>query len=181
MAQGVDPDARLVGLHPTFSGDGKSWFRDSRGELHRKWPEGSFAALAKQLVERSRTQGIKLAVLIDALPEEREFGESIVARSDGAITLLSAPPDFQRYKGLLSLLDVMVTPNTGPMHIAAALGTPLVALFSGWDPLDCGPVMDPDSYHVLRAEDTACPEKGLSAIEPSTAADAVWDLLGQKA
>jgi heptosyltransferase I len=176
-ASGVDPDARLVGLHPTFSGDGNSLFRDSRGELHRKWPEDSFAALAKLLVERSRTQGLNLVVLIDALPEEREFGESIVARSEGAITLLSAPPDFQRYKGLLSLLDVMVTPNTGPMHIAAALGTPLVALFSGWDPLDCGPFMDPDSYHVLRAEDTACPEEGLSAIEPFKAADAVWDLL----
>ncbi len=178
-AHGVDPDARLVGLHPTFSGDGNSLFSDSRGELHRKWPGDSFASLAKLLVERSHSRGLKLAVVIDALPEEKEHGESIVARSDGAITLLSALPDFQRYKGLLSLLDVMVTPNTGPMHIAAALGTPLVALFSGWNPLDCGPFMDPDSYHVLRAEDTTCSERGLSAIEPSAAADAVWALLDQ--
>jgi len=176
---GVDPQARLVGLHPTFSGDGKSLFRDAKGEQHRKWPGDSFAALARQLTERADAEGLNLAVVIDALPEEKEYGESIVTRSGGSITLLSAPPDFQRYKGLLCVLDVVVTPNTGPMHIAAALGTPLVALFSGWDPQDCGPFMEPGLCRVLRAEDTASPEKGLSAIEPGAVADAAWALLEQ--
>ncbi len=96
-------------------------------------------------------------MVIDALPEEVKYVQPIVEQSGGAITLLAAPPAFQRYKGFLSLLDVLVTPNTGPMHMAAALGTPLVALFSRWSPEDCGPYMDPARYLVLRAEDTAQP------------------------
>jgi ADP-heptose:LPS heptosyltransferase len=33
---------------------------------------------------------------------------------------------------VLERLAVLVTPNTGPMHFAAAVGTKVVALFSGW-------------------------------------------------
>jgi ADP-heptose:LPS heptosyltransferase len=56
------------------------------------------------------------------------------------------------------------------MHVAAAVGTPVVALFSGWDPADCGPYAPPERVRVLRAEDTPHPERGLAAIS----ADAVF-------
>ena len=108
-------------------------------------------------------------------------GDAVAARSAGTVKLLVAPPDFQRYKGLLSRLDVLVTPNTGPMHIAAALDTPLVALFSNWSPADCGPYMDPQRCMVLRAEDTAEPDRGLAAITPESVATAVLDLLRRTA
>ncbi len=173
---GVDPAARLVGLHPTFSGTGLPFFRDRRGNRHRKWPAESFAELARILAERARTRNLNLALLVDALPGERKFVQPIIEGSGGEITLLTAPPDFQRYKGFLSLLDVLVTPNTGPMHMAAALGTPLVALFSRWDPADCGPYMDPARFRVLRAEQTGEPKLGLAAIQPETVAGAVFDL-----
>jgi ADP-heptose:LPS heptosyltransferase len=174
---GVDSDARLVALHPTFSGTGLPLFRDRQGLRHRMWPGESFARLARLLVDRAGSRGEKLAVVIDALPEEVKYVQPIVEQSGGAITLLAAPPAFQRYKGFLSLLDVLVTPNTGPMHMAAALGTPLVALFSHWSPEDCGPYMDPARYLVLRAEETAQPELGLAAIAPESVAEAVEGLL----
>ena len=103
--------------------------------------------------------------------------EEIVRESGNAITLLSAQPDFERYKGLLKSLDVLVTPNTGPMHIASAVGTPVVALFSGWSVEECGPFVPPEQCRVLTAEATRHPERGLSAIEPEVVADAVFDIL----
>jgi ADP-heptose:LPS heptosyltransferase len=175
---GVDPAATLVGLHPTFSGAGLPWLRDRRGNRHRLWPPDAFAELARLLAGQARSSVRPLAIVIDSLPGDTDRARMIADRSGGAVTVLSAPPDFQRYKGLLSLLDVLVTANTGPMHMAAALGTRLVALFSGWQPADCGPYTDPATYRVLQAEDTAHPSRGLAAIAPGDVAAAVWDVLG---
>jgi ADP-heptose:LPS heptosyltransferase len=174
---GVDPAARLVGMHPTFSGAGLPFFRDREGLRHRMWPPAHFAELARLLAAEPAADGRPIAVVIDALPDEKRLIEPIVTASGGAVTLLTAPPDFQRYKGLLSLLDALVSPNTGPMHMAAALNTPLVALFSQWLPEDCGPFMDPRRCVILRAEDTAQPEQGLAAITPAEAAAAARSLI----
>ncbi len=177
---GVDPTAFLVGLHPTFSGSRLPLFRKRRDLGHRNWPPGHFARLVGLLREQARIRGREMAVVIDALPEERPLVEPIIAAADGAVTLLCAPPDFQRYKGLLEALDVLVTPNTGPMHIAAAVGTPVVALFSRWSAEDCGPYTAPDRCVILRAEDTPEPEAGLAAITAEQTAAAVWKLLDRR-
>jgi ADP-heptose:LPS heptosyltransferase len=61
------------------------------------------------------------------------------------------------------------------MHVAAAVGTPVVALFSGWSPAECGPYVPPERVRILRAEDTPSPERGLAAI----GADAVFAACGE--
>jgi ADP-heptose:LPS heptosyltransferase len=174
---GIESGDLLVGLHPTFGGSSLPFFRDRKGTRHRVWPPESFARLSRQLHEKAQALGTPLRVVIDALPDERSLVEPIVKESRGIITLLTEPPDFERYKGLLRCLDVMVTPNTGPMHIAAAVGTPLVALFSGWAPEECGPYVPHERFRVLRAEDHPDARRGLSAIPPDAVAEAVLDLL----
>ncbi|MBN2171659.1 MAG: glycosyltransferase family 9 protein [Candidatus Krumholzibacteriota bacterium] len=176
-AHGIVEGTTLVGLHATFSGSLWPALRDRRGLKHRHWPRESFARLGRLLAERARAEGLPLAVVVDALPAERAFVEPLVAATGGAITLLSAPPDFERYKGLLRCLDVLVAPNTGPMHMAAAVGTRVVALFSGWDTADCGPYAEPDRVAIVSAADAPDPERGLAAITPERAADAVFRLL----
>lgn len=176
---GIDPRSVLVGLHPTFSGSDLPFFRNRDEQRHRHWPAEHFGAVARRLQAQAEAAGVTLAVLVDALPEERRLVEPLVAASGGAITLLCAPPDFERYKALLAGLDLLITPNTGPMHIGAAVGTPLVALFSRWSPDDCGPYMDPFRRVILRAEDTATPSRGLAAITPDDVAEAAWGLLSR--
>ncbi len=174
---GVDPEALVVGLHPTFSGSRLPLFRKGRDHGHRNWPPEHFGRLGRLLQEQAAVRGRKLAVVIDALPEDKSIVEPIIEAAGGAVTLLSAPPDFQRYKGLLEAMDVLVAPNTGPMHMAAAVGTSVVALFSRWSVEDCGPYMDPARYLVLQAKDTLHPAAGLAAITPEQVAEAVWRLL----
>ncbi len=171
---GLAPTTKLVGLHPTFSGSSFSLFKDRKGEKHRTWPREHFATLAKLLQEQAEASGTDLAVVIDALPEESPFIDPIVAASDGSIVLITSPPNFQRYKGYLKTLDVLVSPNTGPMHFAAALGTNVVGLFSGWSVEDCGPYVPAEKFEVLEAGKTANPELGLAAIKPQQVAEAVW-------
>lgn len=163
---GIGDETLLVGLHPTCSSSRKRFWR-GRGTRHNKeWPAEHFAALADRLFAYAGERGVDLRVLMDLLPDEREYGERIVAASGGRVLLQTPPPDFERYKAVLRRMDVLVTPDTGPMHLAAALGTPLVALFAGKNPADCGPFAPAEQYRVLRAEDMPGAEQGIRAIPP---------------
>jgi ADP-heptose:LPS heptosyltransferase len=174
---GIGSDTLLVGLHPTFGGSSIPVFRDRTGMRHRVWPQESFAHLARQLHEKAQAMHLSLRIVIDALPEERALVEPIVRQSGGVVTLLSEPPDFERYKGMLQCMDVLVTPNTGPMHIAAAVGTRVVALFSGWSVDECGPFVPAEQFRTLQAEDNDDKELGLASIPPTKVVEAVFDLL----
>lgn len=165
-AAGVRAGDFVVGLHPSSSASGKSGLRGREARRRKAWPLASFARLALLLADCAARQGLKLRVICDLLPQERALGQALVDRSHGVVTLFTEPPDFERYKATLARMNLLITPDTGPMHIAAALGTPLVALFSGRDPGDCGPYTDPARYTVLRAEETERPDLGLAALTP---------------
>jgi ADP-heptose:LPS heptosyltransferase len=173
---GIGDDTVVVGLHPT-SGYLKR-FRLRRGRLkHRAWPADSFAELARRLDRHARETGRSLRLLIDVLPQERSYADEILERSGGLVTVLDAEPDFERYKAILRRMNLLVTIDTGPMHVAAALGTRLVALFSDTDPQVIGPFMPPDRYVVLRAAEPPDPSPGMTAITPHAVFEACLRLL----
>ncbi|MCK5092289.1 MAG: hypothetical protein KAR30_07145, partial [Gammaproteobacteria bacterium] len=111
--------------------------------------------------------GFELKIIMDLLPDERELGEKIVAASGNRVLLLTPRPDFERYKAVIQRANLLITPNTGPMHIGGAVGTSMVALFAGMSPEDCGPYVPKEQYVALCAEDTDSPELGISAISPT--------------
>jgi len=163
-AHGLADGERLVGLHLTFSESARGLFAGRRGLKNRVWPDAAGAGLARRLVEHGRSQGRPIRPVVDILPHERGLLAGFLERAGDAVTVLCGPPDFERYKAVLARLALLVTPNTGPMHVAAAVGTPVVALFSGWSPAECGPFVPPERARSLRAEDTAEPGRGLAAI-----------------
>jgi heptosyltransferase I len=170
-AHGLAEDDRLVGLHLTFSESARGLFAGRLGLKHRRWSEAAGADLARRLVEHGRAQGRPIRPVVDILPHERGLLAGFLERAGDAVTVLSGPPDFERYKAVLARFALLVTPNTGPMHVAAAVGTPIVALFSGWSPAECGPFVPPGRARILRAEDTDEPGRGLAAIS----ADSVFE------
>jgi heptosyltransferase I len=165
---GISDSDIVVGFHATSSSSTTGFFRGRKRRLHRTWPATCFSRLAGLLHEHAAAKGLSLRILMDVLPEERLLVEPIVRMSAGRMAVASAPPDFERYKAVLQRMALLVTPDTGPMHIAAAVGTPVVALFSGKAPEDCGPFVPAEKYRVLRAENSAQPELGLSAITPES-------------
>jgi len=176
---GIGPESFVVGFHSTFSGTTLPFYRRARAR-HRTWPQRHFAALARLLMQDAARRNRSLNIVTDVLPEERPFVDDLVRESQGSVTVLCDPPDFERYKAVVQRMNLFVTPDTGPMHIAAALGVPLVALFSGKSPQDCGPFVPPERCRVLRAEDTRRPGEGLTAITPETVFDACRDLMEKK-
>jgi ADP-heptose:LPS heptosyltransferase len=168
LANGIKPDDFLIGFHSTFSGSTAFFARKRRARLHRTWPQDHFIRLAALLHEHARSNDIPLKIVIDVLPGEGRLVDPIARQSNGRIRIICGPPDFQRYKAVLARMNLFVTPDTGPMHVAAAVGAPVVALFSYKSPGDCGPYTAPEKYAVLRAEDTETPGIGLAAIQPES-------------
>lgn len=173
---GIDEEDVVVGLHPTSGYLGR--FRLRRDRLkHRAWPTGSFAELARLLDRHAAERGLPLRMVIDVLPGERRYAEEIRERAGGLVAVIDAAPDFERYKAILRRMQLLVTIDTGPMHVAAAVGTPLVALFSDTDPNVIGPFMPAERYVTLRADDTPDPSHGMAAIPASAVFEACVSLL----
>jgi ADP-heptose:LPS heptosyltransferase len=102
----------------------------SGGRAIKQWPETRFRELAEHLV-RDRSASIVLTgtpgdraqvdVVRSALPPDRVLDLS------GDVDLLTAA-------AVIAQLDLFVTGDTGPMHLANAVGTPIVAVFGPSDP-----------------------------------------------
>jgi heptosyltransferase-1 len=161
----------VVGIHPSFSGSKKGLFSNKNRNYMREWPVEYFAELINMLAKYSDENNLNIKIVIDLLPDEKVIGERIVEDVGDNLVLYTMKPDFQRYKALIKRMNLLITPDTGPMHIAAALGTKIVCLFSGKSPEDCGPYIDPTDYIALVAENYDA-EEGLQAIKPEHVFDA---------
>ena len=162
---GITKDDILIMFHPTFSGFTKSGFRKKQARLRKLWPVKKYGELARKLSQLQLENGHTPKTLMVLLPDEISYGEEIVASSGDIIKLLKSQSTFERYKAMLKRADLLITPDSGPMHVASALGTNIIAFFSMKDPGDCGPYMPAENFTVLRTEDTATPDKGVAAID----------------
>jgi ADP-heptose:LPS heptosyltransferase len=100
----------LIGLFP------------GAGHPSRRWPLARFAELADML-----TRNDEVRILVFAGPEEREMVaevKSTFPRSTIILDRLSIP----QLAAAMSRLSVLISNDTGPMHIAAAVGTSVVLL-----------------------------------------------------
>ncbi len=94
----------------------------------KRWPVARFAALADRLIENGES------LLLFAGPQ-RQFGEDIrrrLRRPERAVAV--GPLHLRRVAALLARCRLFLGHDTGLMHLAAAVGTPLVALFGPTSP-----------------------------------------------
>ncbi len=103
----------------------------------KRWPPERFAALADALAER----GLPPAVLVG--PGEAELGARVATGARSRPPVLGADVDPVELAAMLSLSRVAITNDSGPMHLAGAVGTPVVALFGPTDPGRTGPSGSP--------------------------------------
>lgn len=174
---GIDKNDRLLMIHPTFSGYSRFGIRKRHAKLRKLWSPDNYGELVKKIVNAQQGEATPIKTLMVLLPDEISYGEKIVQKSNNNILLLKSESTFERYKAMIARADVLLSPDSGPMHMASALGTKVVALFSMKDPGDCGPYMDPAKFIILRSENTAQPEKGIAAIDVDTVYDACTQLL----
>jgi lipopolysaccharide heptosyltransferase II len=113
---------------------------------NKRWPATHFAALVKQLARGH--PGHRFVIF--GGPDDRPLGEAIVPAAPDRCLNLCGRTSLTEMIEWLRLCEVLVTNDTGPMHAAAALGRPLVALFGPTEPRRTGPYGQLD--HVMRLE-----------------------------
>jgi len=113
-----------VGLHLGYGPRAKK--RDQSARL-KGWPLGSFIALARELVLRERR-----LVFTGSREDRADVGEVVSALPSSAKVLnLAGRTSVRELAAVIERLDLLVSVDSGPAHLAAALGTPLVVL---WGP-----------------------------------------------
>jgi lipopolysaccharide heptosyltransferase I len=124
----------------------------------KDWPAARFAALARHAVREWNAEVFVLGGTADA-----EVAGRIEAQAGVPLRALCGKLDLASLGGFFAELDLLVTNDSGPMHLAAAAGTRVVALFGPTDPARTGPW----GAHctVLRPEDPTLPSPALSAYK----------------
>jgi heptosyltransferase-2 len=97
----------------------------------KRWPAERFAAVGDHLHERHG-----LIVAINGAPGERELTDEVCSMLGAGVphaNLAELGMSLGALKGVLSRASILVTNDTGPRHIAAALGVPVVTMFGPTD------------------------------------------------
>lgn len=144
----------------------------------KRWPVERYARVAQQLVAKG------CRVLVNAGPGEERIVDVVVNETAGAATPLA--PSLENLIALTRRVSLVIAGDTGPLHLACALGKPVVGIYGPTDPSRNGPfgtrsrvLRNPASRrdHSRRKE----PEAGLLTIEPDAVLAAAEELLREEA
>jgi len=147
----------------------------------KQWSLTNYAALCDLLLSDGRFE-----VLLTWGPGQREMVQRVVSLTRRNPVMAPETPDLKHFAWLVHLADLYVGGDTGPMHIASAMGTPVVALFGGTDSKKHAPYRPP--YTVLDANELPpCDDEGaapgakelMQRVTPEMAYDACVKLLAK--
>jgi len=128
---GVDPEARILGLHPGNSfrarKPGRRWLRRADS---RSWPEEHWVRLILELHRLRPGAPVLLLGAAQDLPVNRRVARAARSADPGVLLFDAAGlTDLPTAAALLERFALFVSTDTGPLHMAAALGTPLIGLY----------------------------------------------------
>lgn len=122
------PDGRarpLIGVHA------------SAGRLVKQWPPGAFSRAALELAHRHDA-----VIVLTGSDDDRPIVDQVKAGLPQDVTVidLAGRLDLVQLAAVFQRLQLVLSVDTGPMHLAAAVGTPVVGVFGPSDPSRWGPV-----------------------------------------
>lgn len=109
---GISHDSLIIGFHP------------GAAKPYKRWPEENFIKLGKMILD----SGNQLQIIVTGNNREKELAQRI-ADEVGGISL-AGKLTLRETAAIIQRCSIFVTNDTGPLHIAVALGMPTIALFS---------------------------------------------------
>jgi heptosyltransferase-1 len=140
----------------------------------KRWPPDRYGEVAGRLAQAGYT------VAVNVGPAEEHLVQEIVKRSGGAARMLIL--NMAELIAVSRRAALAIAGDTGPLHLACALGRPVVGIYGPTDPARNGPFHCPNRVlrhpgsvrdHSRRSE----PEAGLLTITPEAVTEAALDLL----
>ena len=144
----------------------------------KRWPAERYAEVARALLNRG------FCVLVNAGPGEIFLADTIVKKTGGGVTPLLC--SVEQLIAITRRVNLAIAGDTGPLHLACALGQPVVGIYGPTDPSRNGPFGAP--FRVLRSPASRrdhsryeAPEAGLLTITPEEVLKAANELLYSEA
>jgi lipopolysaccharide heptosyltransferase I len=132
------PENELRAVRETLSGEGISGeyvvISPGGGWKSKCWPPDRFGALCSLLLQRDGLRSV-----VNIAPGEENLGGAVVSAAGSANPPIVQLP-IPALAALLAQARLVVAGDTGPLHLAAALGTRVVGLFGATDPERNGPL-----------------------------------------
>ena len=142
----------------------------------KRWPADRYAAVARGLIDRG------MRVLVNAGPGEEQLAEAIVQSAGEATPVMCT---LGQLIALARRVALAIAGDTGPLHLACALGRPVVGIYGPTDPRRNGPFGT--RFRVLRSPESRrdhtrheAPEAGLMTIAPEDVLRAADELLREE-
>lgn len=140
---GIGPDDPLVGLNP-----------GSTYGVAKRWLPERFAEAADRVLDRlTRERGRRAKLVIVGAAGEEAVAGDIARRMQTRPVVLTGRTSIRELMAVIKRCGLFVSNDTGPMHVAAAFGVPLVAIFGPTDPQVTAPF---GSGHALVRQPVDC-------------------------
>lgn len=110
--EGVKDNEKLVVMHPAGN-----WFP-------KRWPKENFSRLADELIEK-----FSVVVVFCGAPKEQNIIADILSLMKNKTVNLCAKTTLKQLGALFEIADLVISADSGPLHIAVALNRPTVAIF----------------------------------------------------
>lgn len=100
----------------------------------KNWPLMSFARVGNELQEN-----LGVSIYIMGASSEHSLSAEMEKKLSGQVINLTGKTTLPQMAGLLREMDLVITNDSGPMHLAAVMGTPVLAMYGPTDPVRTGP------------------------------------------
>ncbi len=147
---------------------------------YKRWAPEAFATVARSLFEKD---GISSIVTVGPSPEDLGLARAVVEASKGAAKLAPETPTLRDLAALMAVSRLCVGGDTGPLHIASLVGTPVVQLQGATHPIENAPYRG-TPWRTVHVEIACSPcRRGCAAatcmrlIQPDAVLEAVRELL----
>ena len=146
----------------------------------KRWPAERYAALADQFADTGAT------VALIGAASELDVSETVAAIAQRPPVVLTGQTSVSEVMALISIADVLITNDTGPAHIGAAVGTPTLVIFGPTNPLTTRP-FGPAGHTISQPPECAqcmlrdCPidHRCMTAIAPGEVFDRAQRVMRQ--
>jgi heptosyltransferase I len=125
----VRGDARTLVISPCSTSRYRNW---------RNWSADGYAAVADHAVEK---HGMRVILTGGSSATEAEYGEAICRLAKHTPENLIGRTNLKELLALLDKAHVLVAPDSGPVHMATTVGTPVIGLYATSNPLRTGPYL----------------------------------------
>jgi len=137
IQKNIERDLPLIVVNP-----GANW-------LPKRWPAESLAELIKRIKQK-----FQLNIAISGADKDRQLSRRIIEQSGGGAFDFTGETTLGQLGALMQEARIVISADSGPMHIAAATGRKVVALFGPTSAVITGPY--PPGEHIIIQKDVGC-------------------------